>query len=1011
MTDHDILAQLTDNRGESDLSDLLESDLLNQCDYYTYDTLSELNHNKERNFKILHLNIHSLHSKLDKLKYLLDNLKLSNHEIDIILLCETFMNDFNKNKCRIKGYCLKEYAYRQHSKFGGVAIYVKKGIKTIPRTDLKIYVEGQLETCFIEIVTEDKKRNIIVGELYRVPGTNVKNYIEQFDVLLNKLKLEQKEIVLGTDQNIDFLKINQDKKSSELLDVSLNNGILPTITRPTRVTHSTSTLIDNIYISHNLCKSYHSAIITTDISDHFPCLTMLSTKKIIKNDYIEFRSRKLNPNKLRKISEHLSYTEWNCLNSLETQDAYTKFEEVITTAINKYAPEQTHKVKQNNINEPWMTRGILISSKRIHKLFLQCIKRDKQDIAYINYVKHRNKLNSIKRKAKMAYYKNEIIKYKNDSKKLWKVINDITGKCRNKLDSTDYININGIKTYNKEIIANEFCKFFSKVGSNLADNIKTSNKAFHEYFNIYNQDSIFLTPTNRFEIEKILSDMKNKSSFGPDMINNIILKNLKSIISHPLEIIFNKSITTGIVPSQLKHAHVLPIFKGNGSHDLNNFRPISLLNCTSKILEKIIHKRLYTFIENRNLFSPLQFGFRKQKSTKDAIIAFLSRLITNLDKNEYCLGVFVDLSKAFDTIDHDILLKKLDKFGVRGIANIWFKNYLTARQQSVRINKDNSNEFISSESQTITHGIPQGSILGPVLFILYIADICTVTNGSAISFADDTTILIHNKSFEDLYISAYNDVINLIDYFNANKLSINLTKTKYILFKPNIRNQQRLNQIPNLIVNGIQIDKVESIKFLGVLIDQNLSWKLQINNILNKLNHSFYVLNSSKRKLPLTIMKLLYNAHVMSHISYGNLAWGSMINATEINKISKLLNKILKTMTNRRAKNNEMDRIYKELECLKFSDITELELSIFSYKLNNNMIPPSIISTLNTTPRPYNTRNRNIPRIHKHRTKLYNNSFLAKFNMIWTRLPERLKNSSSLKNFTREFKRHKLNEY
>ena len=172
MTDRDILAQLTDNIGESDLSDLLESDLFNKCDYYTYDTLSELIHKKETNLKNLHLNIHSLHSKLDKLNYLLDNLKLANHEIDILLLCETFMNDFNKNKCRIKGYCRNEYAYRQHSKFGG---------------DLKIFVERPLETCFIEIVTEDKRRNIIVGELYLVPGTNMKNYIEQFKVLLDKL--------------------------------------------------------------------------------------------------------------------------------------------------------------------------------------------------------------------------------------------------------------------------------------------------------------------------------------------------------------------------------------------------------------------------------------------------------------------------------------------------------------------------------------------------------------------------------------------------------------------------------------------------------------------------------------------------------------------------------------------------------------------------------------------------------------------------------------------------------
>jgi hypothetical protein len=261
----------------------------------------------------------------------------------------------------------------------------------------------------------------------------------------------------------------------------------------------------------------------------------------------------------------------------------------------------------------------------------------------------------------------------------------------------------------------------------------------------------------------------------------------------------------------------------------------------------------------------------------DTVTLFLGNLLQSIEEGNFNLGIFIDLSKAFDTINHNILLDKLYRLGIRGIANDWLKSYLSNRQQTVRMYSENSNSFTLSDQNEINTGVPQGSVLGPLLFIIYITDMnkC-LTNSTAFGFADDTTLLVKNKEFEDLYINAYEDLENICDWFAANKLSINLSKTNYILFRNKTRIRQ--NNIPNLIINGIEICKVDSTKFLGIVFDSNLNWSNQINNIINKLRHNIYIFNSIKFMLPEHTNIALYYAHVYPYLLYGNVIWGPMIN-------------------------------------------------------------------------------------------------------------------------------------
>jgi endonuclease V-like protein UPF0215 family len=316
-----------------------------------------------------------------------------------------------------------------------------------------------------------------------------------------------------------------------------------------------------------------------------------------------------------------------------------------------------------------MTTGLLTSSKNLNRLFNKCANKNKNDIAFQNYITYRNKYNSLKRKAKISYFHNKINEYKNDGNKMWKVINELTGKCRNKQSSLNYINIEGIKTYNKELIANHFCIFFSTIGDALATKITKPKRNYTEYLNEQFNHSIYLFPTDQNEIEKIISKLKNKGSFGNDKISNKIVKLLKHQISIPLTIIFNKCLVEGIFPERMKIAHVFPIYKSKSSHEVNNYRPISLLTSISKLLEKIIHKRIFNFLENNELFNDLQFGFRPKRSTVDTITLFLGNLLQSIEDGNYNMGIFIDLSKAFDTINHNILLDKLYRLGIRGTAN------------------------------------------------------------------------------------------------------------------------------------------------------------------------------------------------------------------------------------------------------------------------------------------------------------------------------------------------------
>ena len=335
-------------------------------------------------------------------------------------------------------------------------------------------------------------------------------------------------------------------------------------------------------------------------------------------------------------------------------------------------------------------------------------------------------------------------------------------------------------------ICNAFGNHFSTVGKKYAEKIKQSKNSLDHYCNKIprNKNSMYLNPTNTQEISNIINSLANKSSHWYDQISNKLLKELHPVILTPLKIIINKSLEEGVFPESMKKADTLPLHKTKYKEDCNNYRPISLLLTLSKVLEKVLYNRTITFLDKNKLLYNSQYGFRKDHSCSDAIMELTSEILKNKENNIHTASVFIDLSKAFNTLDPSILLQKVNRYGIWGLANKWFGSYLKNRKLRVKCRGSDGQETSSSSLYDVEYGAPQGLCLGPLLFLIFTNDLYkNLEHCSAILFADDTTVYKGHRNLNYLKWCLESDMTNLVDWFRANKLTLNVDKTVYMLFR------------------------------------------------------------------------------------------------------------------------------------------------------------------------------------------------------------------------------------
>ena len=572
-----------------------------------------------------------------------------------------------------------------------------------------------------------------------------------------------------------------------------------------------------------------------------------------------------------KICESIRAVNWQSeLDVDDVNEAFSRFHSKLIDSIEKFAPTKTKTI--NPTKQPrakWLTAGIVNSINKNKELYKKSIQINATLESKSKYARHNKLLAKIKRYAKLSYYSNKCEEIRNNGSKLWKLINKITNKTQNKQSIINKIKVDGILIEKPKEISNALANYFASIGGNLSNNLPPSKHSLRHYLNKIPTcpATMFATPTNPIEINNLIISLVNKHSSGHDNISNHMLKWLHPVITEPLSTIFNLSIKHGIFPDYMKIAEIVPLHKGGDESLCNNYRPISLLITISKILEKLIYKRTYSFLEKNNILFQSQYGFRTNHSCADAIAELVGEMTKNKENGLYTAGIFLDLSKAFDTLPHKILLNKMTKYGIRGSMNAWFTSYLSARSLRVKCNIASSNATVYSVKREVNIGTPQGSCLGPLLFLLYNNDLyLNLEYTQVILFADDTTLYMGHRNLNYLRWCLEQDMININDWFLANKLTLNINKSSCVLFKKN-KNKVSLS----IKINNNPVPQHTHVKFLGVWLDENLDWNYHCNNTLNKTKRNTYLLRMGQNCLTLHALKLIFYSHIQSHVQYGLL--------------------------------------------------------------------------------------------------------------------------------------------
>ena len=618
-----------------------------------------------------------------------------------------------------------------------------------------------------------------------------------------------------------------------------------------------------------------------------------------------------------------------------------------------------------------------------------------------DYKQFRNSFTSIKRKAGKSHYTNKFNNANNNIKEKWKVINETLNR-NNSRTSIDKIIFNNQTIENKAEICNLFNNHFIAMTSNTSNDV-SNNHNLDVYLNNSPTNSIFFENATQLEILSVTQKLRNKSSTSDDNLSMYIIKKLISFLLVPLNHIFNLSLNLGIFPHQFKLSKIIPVFKKGKNDDINNYRPISLLSPISKILEKLIFNRLSLFIEKNSILHKNQFGFRTSHSTELAITDFTQQIMHDMNDKQMTLGLFLDLSKAYDVINHELLLKKLDHYGIRGIANSWFKSYLSSRKQYVSI------ENFSSNLADVVNGVPQGSILGPILFLLFINDLCTLSSKiKCILFADDTNLFYSSNNLKDC-TDLLNQELNIYSsWFTSNKLKINYTKCSYMIFGPKILTNS-ITDLP-IKLNNTLISRTEKTKFLGLIITENFSWNEHLNYLSLKVNKLIGLFHKIKNKLPYSTLISLYYTFIYPNLTYGITLWGNSPKS-HLNNIILSQKRAVRLICNLKLFESTQAS-FSKLKIMKIKIIYIYFTSIFVFKFIQNLLPISFknfyifSNSVQTT----STRHTTTFYTYKTRLKLISMSLKHTGPKIWTILPDSLKSINRLQVFKKSLK-HFLNEH
>ena len=559
-----------------------------------------------------------------------------------------------------------------------------------------------------------------------------------------------------------------------------------------------------------------------------------------------------------------------------------------------------HTVR-NIINNPWITDSIILCIEQkedLYKKWKSTCSKNKPDgdrNLHKTFSDYRKTLKHVINFEKNKYNNQKFSEASGNPKKTWELINQIRGKQK-KTIKPNFI-IDNKRIMDRRVIANEFNKYFVSIASKLNEEVQVSSEDFRMFMPASQMNSFYLDECTEAEVDDIIKNLQNgKSSDIPIGV----IKKTSSIISPLLAWNFNHSMNIGKFPDELKLGKITPIFKKDNEELLENYRPVSTLPIFGKIFEKILYTRLYNYFVSKGILYDGQFGFRKYHSTSHALNYSIDQIKESIKQGDHVLGIFIDLSKAFDTIDHNLLIQKLEHYGIRGNALALIRSYISNRKQCVSVLGEISDQL------HVIYGVPQGSCLGPLLFLIYINDISNVCKDSdIILFADDTNIFIKSKTKDGAFEGANKILKDISLYMTLNKLHINLDKSCFMYFKGKSKHSLSTeNENIPIMIGSTEIKQVSEIKFLGVTIDDELSWDAHVKSLRKKLASCTGCINQISVSIPKNLHKDLYYTLFESYLTYGVTVWGSMCDR-KLNKLFIAQKKIIRVLFGNRERYND----------------------------------------------------------------------------------------------------------